>query len=434
MKNRDGKTAWPMILGLVVLVAAGSYLLGQKRINPLDWFSRPAAAEEPAAIAAKFKARCAADGAKKISCYSAGFDSLAVAGKVKLAMQSLERLKTIDPDAAPNGHVFAHGIGISAEKGGGEITTIFGQCDESNESGCYHGVLQAYFSAAKSVTAVEVNAVCAPFRIKESDRWLLFQCVHGAGHGLTMYYGHDVPRALKDCDYMPDEWGRRSCYAGVFMENIVNQQSKTAESHGLMSHEGMHMEGMAGGASEPFKALDKNDLLYPCSVMAERYLFSCYEMQTAAILYQNGGNIGSAAKTCDTAPKAMRYVCYQSLGRDISAFALNDNARAISMCNLGTDSYRPWCFFGLAKSYVNKNAKPDDGIALCKAVTEVNAKLKCYEAVGEMIGTLRAETAQRQAACDTGEAAYREACLYGARVAYQPPDALAKLNSAAAAD
>lgn len=434
MKNAEGKTAWPLLLALVLLVAVGSFLLGQKRINPLDWFKRAPEAGSPSVVAATLKARCDSTGAKKISCYSAGFDSLATAGKVKLAMQSLEQLKTLDASAVPNGHVFAHGIGISAGKVSRDIAGIFSQCDESNESGCYHGVLQAYFSAAKSVGEPEVLAVCAPFRAKESDRWLLFQCVHGAGHGLTMYYGHDVPRALTDCDFFPDEWGKRSCYAGVFMENIVNQQQKTAESHGLTSHDHMQMAGMSGGAVKPFKALDKDDLLYPCSIMAERYLWSCYEMQTAAILYQNGSNIGNAAKTCDTAPNTMRYVCYMSLGRDISAFALGDNNRAIAMCNLGTDAYKPWCFFGLAKSYVNKSARAEDGVALCKMVTEVDAKLKCYEAVGEMIGTLRAEIPQRQALCDTGELAYREACLYGARVAYQPPDALGKLNAAAIAN
>lgn len=434
MQKTHGKASWPLMLILVVLVAAGSYLLGQKRVNPLSWFKRAPEVSSATAVATGFKERCGNAGAKKISCYSAGFDSLAAGGKVKLAMQSLEQLKTLDADAVPNGHVFAHGIGISAGKGNRDIAAIFSQCDESNESGCYHGVLQAYFSGSKSVGEQEVLNVCAPFRTREADRWLLFQCVHGAGHGLTMYYGHDLPRALTDCDFFQDEWGKRSCYAGVFMENIVNQQQKTAESHGLESHDHMKMAGMPGGAENTWKALDKNDLLYPCSVMAERYLWSCYEMQTAAILYQNGGSIGGAAKTCDTAPTAMRYVCYMSLGRDISAFALSDNKRAIEMCNLSTDAYEPWCFFGLAKSYVNKAARPADGMVLCKAVADVKDKLKCYEAVGEMIGTLRADNAERTALCDTGEAEYRESCLYGARVAYAPPEALGKLNSSAASN
>lgn len=431
MHATSGKTAWWTVLGLCVLVGGGSYILGQRQINPMAWFARLKGNSTPIGLATAMHTRCAVPNTNPVPCYSAAFDSMASTGKVRLAMETLEQLKKVDPGVAPNGHVFAHGIGISAGKGGGSIASIFAQCDESNEAGCYHGVLQAYFNAAKSVGETEVKAVCAPFRGADANQWLLFQCVHGAGHGLTMYYGHDVPRALSDCDFFADEWSRRSCYAGVFMENIVNVQMASNEAHSLSAHEGMHMEGMGGGAESTFKPIDKDDLLYPCSIMAERYLFSCYEMQTAVILYQNGGNIGATAKTCDTAPHAMRYVCYQSLGRDISAYALADHGKAITMCNLGTDAYRPWCYVGLAKAFVNRNARADDGIALCRDVTEPNAKLKCYEAVGEMIGTLRNAPAERQALCEPSEADYRDACLFGARVINQPPEALGKLNATA---
>jgi hypothetical protein len=423
----------PLVVVLCLFLAGGGYVLGQRHINPLAWLPHLGgkAKVDPAKLAPALKERCSAPGKDRVACYSAALDSLAVDGKVREAMQTLQLLTNLDPVVKPSGHVFAHGIGISAEKKGGDIGKVFSQCDESNESGCYHGVLQAYFNAAKSIGSAEVNGVCSPYRGPTADHWLLFQCVHGTGHGLTMYYGHDVPRALTDCDFLPDEWSRRSCYAGVFMENIVNVQMASKEASGLNSHEGMHMEGMSGGAESHFKALDKNDLLYPCSIMAERYLYSCYEMQTAAILWQNGGNIAGTAKTCESAPSAMRYVCYQSLGRDISAFALADRAKAISLCDLGTAKYRPWCYFGLAKSFVNRNARPDEGIALCHDITAPDGKLKCYEAVGEMIATLRNDNDQRQALCKGSDAAYLDACLFGARVAFQPPEALARLNSSA---
>ena len=174
-----------------------------------------------------------------------------------------------------------------------------------------------------------------------------------------------------------------------------------------------------------------------CSIRATSWRiahpYSCYEMQTAAILYFNGGKIGDAAKTCDTAPHAMRYVCYQSLGRDISAYSMESRPKAIEMCNLGTAEYRPWCVFGLAKSLINKNARAEDGIALCKELTDTNQKLKCYEAVGEMVATLRNDNDTRQALCKTSETGYTDACEFGARISLRPPDALAKLNATAAA-
>ena len=189
------------------------------------------------------------------------------------------------------------------------------------------------------------------------------------------------------------------------------------------------MAGMAPPSK--WKALDKKDLLYPCSIMEDKYLAACYEMQTAAILFQNGGNIKSAAGTCDTAPKAMRIVCYQSLGRDISAYALQNHARAIEMCALGTLKYQPWCYFGLVKSFVNMNARAEDGVAFCKELKGGPSKMKCYEAVGEQIGTLRNETAERTALCEGSEPGYREACLFGARVTIVPPPALDQINKSA---
>ena len=428
--NTSGKTAWLMAAVLCLVVGGGSYLIGAKHIHPLDW--RPHKDSSPEGVAALIEERCHARGVQLVPCVSAKLDSLAAKGEVKVAMTVLNLMEATDQDIKRNGHVFAHGIGITAEKGGGDIAKMFSQCDATNESGCYHGVLQSFFNAQKSIGQSTITAVCSPFRGEHADRFLLFQCVHGTGHGLTMYYGHDLPRALSDCDRFGEQWDQMSCYGGAFMENIVNVQMKSGDQHDLSAHEGMHMEGMGGGAESKFKAVDKGDLLYPCDIMADRYLYSCYEVQTMAILYFNGGDLGSAAKTCDTAPRAMRYVCYQSLGRDISGFALDSRPKAIEMCNLGTPQYVPWCVFGLAKSLVDKNAKSDEGIALCKELTVANQKLKCYEGVGEMIATLRNDLTQRHELCKVSESGYVDACEFGARISLQPPGALGKLNASVA--
>ena len=124
----------------------------------------------------------------------------------------------------------------------------------------------------------------------------------------------------------------------------------------------------------------------------------------------------------------MLYVCYQSLGRDISAYALQDYGRSKAMCELGTPKYQPWCFFGLVKNFVDLNARPGDGFAFCKTLAGEANKLKCYEAVGEQIGTLRNEMMARRSACMDAEPAYLDACLFGARVGSAPP-ALMKLNA-----
>jgi hypothetical protein len=102
------------------------------------------------------------------------------------------------------------------------------------------------------------------------------------------------------------------------------------------------------------------------------------------------------------------------------------------MCSLGTAEYQPWCYFGLVKNFVDLNARASDGLSFCKLVEGQFNKLKCYEAVGEEIGTLRNDTGSRKQLCTGAETDYLDACLFGARVSPDIPPALFRLNKLAA--
>src|SRR5260370_311377 len=151
-------------------------------------------------------------------------------------------------------------------------------CGEGFSSGCRHGVIQAYFEARDKVTQPEVEALCQPFKGATASRWVLFQCVHGMGHGLTMLYSHDLPRALTDCDLLGDGWDRESCYGGAFMESVINATAPQHPATMLSAHSHHHMRPTT------IKALDPADPLYPCSTMYERYLAACYLMQTSGMI------------------------------------------------------------------------------------------------------------------------------------------------------
>ena len=420
----------PVLAGLALVLFGGSYALGRSNFNPFSKISFSAAPKDSSAIAVALHKRCGTlGGDAKTNCYSKPLDSLATEGQVRTAMGALTQIAALDIDVKRDGHVFAHGIGIAGGKSGGDVAATFAMCDPSNQSGCYHGVIQSYFASAKTLGGPEVNKLCEPFRGPNADRWIRFQCVHGMGHGFEMVYNHDLPKSLKGCDFLTDSWDRRSCYGGVFMENIVNVTMPKHPAHDMASH--ADMPGMDHHAEAPFKAIEPSDPLYPCSIVGEQYLVSCYEMQTSVILHLNQGNIGATAKTCDTAPGAMRYICYQSLGRDISAYALQDYGKSKEMCGLGTPKYQPWCFFGLVKNFVDLNARPGDGFAFCKTLDGDANKMKCYEAVGEQIGTLRNDNEGRRSMCMPAEKPYLEACLFGARVG-SAPELLTELNARAA--
>ncbi|MEO5579010.1 MAG: hypothetical protein ABIR58_00010 [Gemmatimonadaceae bacterium] len=438
--NKPAGVRWLASTVAVAVIAVAAYAMGKGNIDPssiVSAFGTRTLSALPADSTTMAKAvhgKCGKLGGQaEIACYTKPLDSLAAAGDVLGAMSLLGEIQKLDVDARRDGHVYAHMIGITAGKRGGDVAKTFVLCNTSNQSGCYHGVIQAYFDVAKNVGPDEVNAVCQAFRGAQADQWLRFQCAHGVGHGLTMFYAHDLPKALTGCDFFSEDWDRHSCYGGAFMENIVNATMPEHPSHGLKSHDersGTDMAGMDHDAKPKFRALDPGDLLYPCSIMADRYLVSCYEMQTSVMLNHNKGDIKGAATTCDTAPPRLRHVCYQSLGRDISAYSLQDPVKGVAMCSLGTPRFQPWCFVGLVKNLVDLNARSEDGMAFCKTLTGESNKLKCYEAVGEQIGTLRNEPTQRRALCEAAEPDFVDTCQFGARLGVRPPDALIRYNAA----
>ena len=53
-----------------------------------------------------------------------------------------------------------------------------------------------------------------------TEEFLLYQCVHGLGHGLMIYSGDDLPWSLRTCHKLLTDFDRVSCTGGVFMQNL----------------------------------------------------------------------------------------------------------------------------------------------------------------------------------------------------------------------
>src|SRR6266542_3898820 len=286
------------------------------------------------------------------------------------AVATLDAITRGDADAAEHAHEYAHGIGIEAYGLSPDITATFAACGDGYSSGCRHGVIQAYFESRQEVTQPQVEALCQPFKSATASRWVLFQCVHGMGHGLTMFRGHDLPRALGDCDLLSDGWDRESCYGGAFMESVINATTPHHPATMLAAHS-HHM------AATTFKAMDPADPLYPCSIMAERYLHACYQMQTSVML----------------------------------------NLNHADMCDKAREPYRPACYFGAAKALVDWTATTESAFTFCGIVASQPGGPTCYQALGEEIATLLATTPEREEQCLRAEEPQAvDACRRGARI------------------
>lgn len=431
----------------------------------------------------------------RVDCYSQGLLRLLEREGVTAAMFALEELGERDASVRREGHMYAHHIGLAASPSPDSVDETFRQCRPSFQSGCYHGVIQAYFadltSAGAEIDAEVVNGLCADYRENEADRWLLFQCVHGLGHGLTMLHDYHLPTALEGCDLLASDWDRQSCYGGVFMESIVNAttphhavgrphvspvagahadgqaepvgEAEHAEQAGQVERaeragHGAHAEHVAqtehaghaghanqaenaahaehaaaghqpggmeahqhhgGGAvqtasREPFPPLDPDQPLYPCTVLEERYLIACYQMQTSAILYFNGGDIAATARACDQAPERYRGQCYLSLGRDISGITVQDHDRARRACSVGDPEYAVWCHIGYVKNLVDLTADPLDALEYCRGAEGDRLKQACYHAVGEEIWVLTSDRQQGEDWCALAEQGHVDNCRRGA--------------------
>ena len=432
-----------VLLALVVLVAAGGGFVAWARYQgaALPGMELPPfppgvnaaiQANDSASIAAFAEARCRLlQKDKRKACYEDVLLTLVKQDKIRLALGALNLLGQRDDNITRYGHDYSHVIGINAWSPGKNIGEQYSQCSELFQSGCYHGVIQAFF-AYQGTDSASVVALCDTPGVSTSE-WLRFQCVHGIGHGLVQSYTMNLPRALAGCDMLGRRWDSESCYGGAFMEFIVGGRGQSHHVHlpgakgstdsaaaGGDEHAGMD-HGPAPDSFPPFKVRDPTDLLYPCSVLGEKYQRGCYEMQAGLIVERTGLDFAKIAAVCDTSPLQWRATCYQGMGTYASGVSNREPEESIRLCSNGVARYRPWCFVGLVKNFVDVTANPDDGLAFCRRLGPTDIATSCYHAVGEQAAVLYPQMEKRAEVCARVEPKYIPACQFGAGLVSQRP-------------
>jgi hypothetical protein len=444
-------------LGAVAAVIAVLAVSGCASTAPAPAGGGFVATDEAGRAAQEIRRACLArPRAEAMSCYEEALLGVLRVEGVRPAMTVLDRLAEADPGIRRDGHVYAHVIGLAAFTTAEEVGETYASCTPAFQSGCYHGVIQSYFvdharRHGDHLDAATVDGLCADYRGDEAQRWQLFQCAHGLGHGLTMVLGYHLPRALEACDLVESPWEREACYAGAFMENIVQAtvphhtvgrpdaagaghhaagshahhaapQAAPAEHAGHAGHAGHDAHaGHGDPAPEAFRGLDPADPHYPCSILDVRYLRSCYQMQTSAVLFFQAGDFAAAVRLCREAPELYRDVCYESLGRDVSSYVQQDHSRALRICGGLEARYAPSCHVGYTKNLIDLTAEVGDGIAYCRRVRDPASKQACYLAVGEQIAVLAPSPAARDAGCAAVEPGFAPVCRYGAGLTEERP-------------
>jgi hypothetical protein len=440
-------------------------------LEPAGWTAQSPAAE----IAAWAREGCRRAPGGKDACLERTLVSLIDQAGISKSMEVLDTLAVIDADVKAGAHPLAHGLGIAAYRSPETLAATFAGCPVSQMSGCYHGVVQGYFldlnRQGRNIGTAELDAMCNPHK---ENLFVYFQCAHGMGHGLMAVHANHLPMALEGCDKATDDFLRTSCYGGAFMENIVNvthphhtasghegtqgghgghaqpaaaadahaghgqqaaadghaghaQADSAHAGHGAQAADAHAGHGAAGARTAmqhgPWKALDRNDWLYPCNAVDVRYQDACYAMQTSAVMYYNYGDVAGTARVCDRAPEQFRATCFMSLGRDITAFAAQEYQRTIDMCervgDAGGGRGKIWCSVGAVQTLVNQSADVQDGIRYCRLLEGSESKSECYRVVGEMTMVLGQAEDVRARSCQSVESEHVAVCRRAAGIPEQ---------------
>ncbi|HST25824.1 MAG TPA: hypothetical protein VLJ76_07520 [Gaiellaceae bacterium] len=331
-------------------------------------------------------------------CYEQAFGDVAYYQGPKAALALFAHEMATNKAIDAGCHPIAHYIGAGTlARNHGNIPKSFAAGSSICWSGFYHGILERAFYGISTETGLikAARRVCSDPSLQRNE-FLFYQCVHGLGHGLMISTGYDLPYALHVCEKLQTSWDQSSCTGGVYMENV----------------------NAANGTSIGFKTtwVKPNDLVYPCdSPVTKGHRLYCYLMVTSRILGANGFNWAATAKICSHVQKIWIATCFQSFGRDADGSTSENGPRDLQLCQIA-GRWAGECIYGVVRDMTAYFAGVKQSSALC-AIAAAADKGYCYQGIGTIVGTLKADTAGRRADCTAASPSrFLDACLRGAGV------------------
>jgi mono/diheme cytochrome c family protein len=324
-------------------------------------------------------------------CYRQAFGNLAYKEGPEKALSELGRDDRTISGVHADCHQITHWVGhagLAYYKDDAGVALSHGAM--TCNSGYYHGVMQLAFAGLPRAAVVrKARVLCTNPAVNTSD-FLLYQCVHGLGHGLMIYSGDDLPWSLQTCHKLQNDFERISCTGGVFMQNLDTTM----------------------GVSRYLKA---NNPIYPCNIVKNKDKYYCYLQVTSRILTLDGFNWRKTAAWCRKAEKGWVETCFESYGRDASGSTQYHPADTIRICaQAGKNA--TGCIYGASRDYANNYAGTKPSVAICTA-SPVAWKPRCYEGIGTILGALNRSTEDRTGACrELVPRRYLRSCLKGAAV------------------
>jgi hypothetical protein len=266
------------------------------------------------------------------SCLTPYYKKLVSDYGVRTAFLDIKKRYTDNADVASMCHPLTHIIGQEASRAYANVSEAYLRGDSFCWSGYYHGIMEGFVDriGIKNLPA-QLMTMCADIPSKKTYGFDYYNCVHGLGHGIMEKLSDDVILSLAMCDNLTGSWERESCYGGVFMENIINDN----KNHNS-------------------KYLKPEDPLYPCTAVQTKYRAACYLGQSSYALQVTDYNFSKIFKMCNSVETPFRDICNQSLGRDAASVALHTADKTKATCALASDaSGRSNCVIGAVKEFIS---------------------------------------------------------------------------------
>jgi hypothetical protein len=280
---------------------------------------------------------CATKNAPTYSCYKKELTDITKNQGPETATALVKSSYEKVPYVKSECHQLMHVIGRAALDKYGDVSGTYTHGDQFCWSGYYHGAMeQVAIEHGYDYILKNANNICSPIAKKSRYSFYHYNCVHGMGHGFMFVKDGDLFASLKSCDAITDSWERTSCYGGVFMQNVMNEQTPDQD------------------ANKGSKYLRADQPMYPCTAVDMQYKDQCYLMQTSYALQVENYNFSKVFKLCESVDQAYRDTCYTSLGRDASGNSISDVDKTKEKCLLGTtQESRQFCVRGAAMDFVS---------------------------------------------------------------------------------
>jgi hypothetical protein len=286
------------------------------------------------------------------SCYKKQLTEITNKQSPEAAMALVKKEYSLNSYVKSQCHQLTHVIGRAALDKYKNVADTYAHGDQFCWSGYYHGAMEEVaLINGYDYLLKNTNEICKPIAAKGKYSFYHYNCVHGLGHGYMYVKDGDLFASLSACDAITNSWERTSCYGGVFMQNIMNEQTPD------------------NTAKTGSKYLKSDQPMYPCTAIGYKYKDQCYLMQTSYALQTVSYNFSEVFEMCAQVDADFRDTCYTSLGRDASGNSVSDVDSTKTTCLLGpSEEARRYCVHGAAMDFVSYFHSDQQANKLCKSL------------------------------------------------------------------